>query len=238
MSLLLTLALGGVTAVLGAVGAVAEPMVAPLYAAHRGGALLWPENSMLAFRNALAMGADFLELDVHLSRDGEVRLPKGFRASGVTAGLKASGRPDLALVVNDGPDHHAAAVFTSNRVEAAPVPLPDGRPNLGGWIFGSLMSGAYSRTVGFGTRMRLCAFDGFSGFACSGILPGSATFSRRNFETKESFHKIRSTVFLRSDELPGVRRARFFNIFSLLKRQRCVMMPGCASAFFTHKKTS
>jgi glutamate N-acetyltransferase/amino-acid N-acetyltransferase len=50
-----------------------------------------------------------------------VQLPAGFRASGVTAGLKASGTPDLALVVNDGPDHHAAAVFTSNRVEAAPV---------------------------------------------------------------------------------------------------------------------
>ncbi|EWT01203.1 N-acetylglutamate synthase [Intrasporangium oryzae NRRL B-24470] len=50
-----------------------------------------------------------------------VRLPRGFRAAGVTAGLKASGRPDLALVVNDGPDHHGAAVFTTNRVEAAPV---------------------------------------------------------------------------------------------------------------------
>ena len=50
-----------------------------------------------------------------------VQLPAGFRAAGVTAGLKASGSPDLALVVNDGPDHHAAAVFTSNRVEAAPV---------------------------------------------------------------------------------------------------------------------
>jgi glutamate N-acetyltransferase/amino-acid N-acetyltransferase len=48
-------------------------------------------------------------------------LPAGFRATGVTAGLKASGTPDLALVVNDGPDHHAAAVFTSNRVVAAPV---------------------------------------------------------------------------------------------------------------------
>lgn len=47
--------------------------------------------------------------------------PAGFRASGVTAGLKASGRPDVAIVVNDGPDHHAAAVFTTNRVEAAPV---------------------------------------------------------------------------------------------------------------------
>jgi glutamate N-acetyltransferase/amino-acid N-acetyltransferase len=47
--------------------------------------------------------------------------PAGFRAAGVTAGLKASGKPDLALVVNDGPSYAAAAVFTSNRVAAAPV---------------------------------------------------------------------------------------------------------------------
>jgi glutamate N-acetyltransferase/amino-acid N-acetyltransferase len=50
-----------------------------------------------------------------------VTSPQGFRASGVTAGLKASGRPDLALVVNDGPLQSAAAVFTSNRFPAAPV---------------------------------------------------------------------------------------------------------------------
>jgi glycerophosphoryl diester phosphodiesterase len=43
-----------------------------LVAAHRGGARLWPENSLLAFRNALALGVDFLEADVHLSADGEV----------------------------------------------------------------------------------------------------------------------------------------------------------------------
>ncbi|MTD14019.1 bifunctional glutamate N-acetyltransferase/amino-acid acetyltransferase ArgJ [Nakamurella sp. YIM 132087] len=47
--------------------------------------------------------------------------PLGFRAAGVTAGLKASGKPDLALVVNDGPLTAAAGVFTSNRVFAAPV---------------------------------------------------------------------------------------------------------------------
>lgn len=47
--------------------------------------------------------------------------PAGFRAAGVTAGLKASGKPDLALVVNDGPQQVAAGVFTSNRVVAAPV---------------------------------------------------------------------------------------------------------------------
>ncbi|MFZ0530617.1 MAG: bifunctional glutamate N-acetyltransferase/amino-acid acetyltransferase ArgJ [Propionicimonas sp.] len=50
-----------------------------------------------------------------------VTAAKGFLAAGVTAGLKASGKPDLALVVNEGPDAHAAAVFTSNRFTAAPV---------------------------------------------------------------------------------------------------------------------
>ena len=50
-----------------------------------------------------------------------VTVPQGFRASGTTAGLKDSGKPDVAVVVNDGPDCHAAAVFTTNRVAAAPV---------------------------------------------------------------------------------------------------------------------
>jgi len=50
-----------------------------------------------------------------------VTAPAGFRAAGVTAGLKPSGDPDLALVVNDGPRLDAAAVFTSNRCKANPV---------------------------------------------------------------------------------------------------------------------
>jgi glutamate N-acetyltransferase / amino-acid N-acetyltransferase len=45
----------------------------------------------------------------------------GFRAAGVTAGIKESGQRDLAVVVNDGPSFAAAGVFTSNRVRAAPV---------------------------------------------------------------------------------------------------------------------
>ena len=61
-----------------------------------------------------------------------VTAAQGFRAAGVTAGLKTSGRPDVALVVNGGPDHHAAGVVTGNRVQAAPVVwtrqvLADGR---------------------------------------------------------------------------------------------------------------
>ncbi|WP_066522156.1 bifunctional glutamate N-acetyltransferase/amino-acid acetyltransferase ArgJ [Curtobacterium ammoniigenes] len=45
----------------------------------------------------------------------------GFRAAGATAGLKTSGKPDVALVVNDGPADAVAAVFTSNRAKAHPV---------------------------------------------------------------------------------------------------------------------
>jgi glycerophosphoryl diester phosphodiesterase len=44
----------------------------PHYVAHRGGAARWAENSLTAFRGALAAGAKLVELDVHLTADGEV----------------------------------------------------------------------------------------------------------------------------------------------------------------------
>jgi glycerophosphoryl diester phosphodiesterase len=50
--------------------AVAESI--PRIAAHRGGAAIWPENSLLAFRSATALGVDVLELDLHLTADGQV----------------------------------------------------------------------------------------------------------------------------------------------------------------------
>ncbi len=52
---------------------------------------------------------------------GTVTTPAGFTAVGLAAGIKQSDVKDLALVVNEGPDSVAAAVFTSNRVCAAPV---------------------------------------------------------------------------------------------------------------------
>jgi glutamate N-acetyltransferase / amino-acid N-acetyltransferase len=51
-------------------------------------------------------------------------LPGGFRAGGLSAGIKASGRPDLGLVIVPGPEPaNAAAIFTANLVQAAPVRL-------------------------------------------------------------------------------------------------------------------
>ncbi|MGI0132533.1 MAG: bifunctional glutamate N-acetyltransferase/amino-acid acetyltransferase ArgJ [Thermoplasmata archaeon] len=53
---------------------------------------------------------------------GGVTSPKGFRAGGVSCGIKRSGRPDLALLLSDG-EASAAGVFTTNIVRAAPVLL-------------------------------------------------------------------------------------------------------------------
>jgi len=49
--------------------ALANP---PLLFAHQGGAALWPSNTLLAFENAAKLGVDVLELDVHLTADGEL----------------------------------------------------------------------------------------------------------------------------------------------------------------------
>ena len=67
--------------------------------AHRGGSGLAPENTITAFETAVGLGADGLELDVRLSRDGVVIVhadrgsqfrARAFRAVLVAAGLKGS----------------------------------------------------------------------------------------------------------------------------------------------------
>ena len=57
-----------------------------------------------------------------MSGSGPIFLPKGFKFSAVTAGIKASGKPDLALILAD-PRTTAAALFTKNRIVAAPVEI-------------------------------------------------------------------------------------------------------------------
>ncbi|MFC7619058.1 bifunctional glutamate N-acetyltransferase/amino-acid acetyltransferase ArgJ [Microlunatus sp. GCM10028923] len=86
-----------------------------------------------------------------------VTQPKGFTAAGTAAGLKASGKPDLALVINNGPQYAAAGVFTSNRVKAAPVVwsqqvIKDGA--LRAVILNSGGANACTGPEGFGTTHR------------------------------------------------------------------------------------
>ena len=50
-----------------------------------------------------------------------MKLPQGFRSASIAAGLKSTGALDLTLIENQGPNFNAAAVFTTNKVVAAPV---------------------------------------------------------------------------------------------------------------------
>jgi glutamate N-acetyltransferase / amino-acid N-acetyltransferase len=77
-----------------------------------------------------------------------VTAPLGFRAAGVAAGLKQSGQPDVAVVLNDGPSRAAAAVFTTNRVQAAPV--------------------TWTRQVVTGGRVRAVVLNSGGANACTG----------------------------------------------------------------------
>ena len=80
-----------------------------------------------------------------------VTAPSGFRAAGVAAGLKESGQPDVAVVLNDGPSRAAAAVFTANRIQAAPV--------------------LWTRQVVSGGRVRAVVLNSGGANACTGA-PG------------------------------------------------------------------
>jgi glutamate N-acetyltransferase / amino-acid N-acetyltransferase len=79
-----------------------------------------------------------------------VTAPLGFRAAGVAAGLKTSGERDVAVVINDGPSRAAAAVFTTNRVQAAPV--------------------KWTRQVVSGGRVRAVVLNSGGANACTGAL--------------------------------------------------------------------
>ena len=79
-----------------------------------------------------------------------VTAPLGFRAAGVAAGLKSSGERDVAVVINDGPSRAAAAVFTGNRVKAAPV--------------------LWTQQVVAGGRVRAVALNSGGANACTGPL--------------------------------------------------------------------
>ncbi|ALQ32417.1 bifunctional glutamate N-acetyltransferase/amino-acid acetyltransferase ArgJ [Glutamicibacter soli] len=86
-----------------------------------------------------------------------VTAPAGFTAAGVPAGLKSTGKNDVVLVRNLGPDFAAAGVFTSNRVAAAPVKwsrqvLADGR--IDAVLLNSGGANACTGAEGFGNTHR------------------------------------------------------------------------------------
>jgi glutamate N-acetyltransferase/amino-acid N-acetyltransferase len=95
-------------------------------------------------RSSTAAGAQRDDLPALPSRlpavEQRAAMPGGFRAGGLAAGIKPSGRPDLAVIATSGESAAAAGVFTRNQVVAAPIKLSRAHLNAteigGGGSFG------------------------------------------------------------------------------------------------------
>ncbi|MBI1801646.1 MAG: hypothetical protein HY259_15600 [Chloroflexi bacterium] len=86
--------------------------------AHRGGAGLAPENTLASFKNGIALGADFIEMDTHLSQDGIVMVihdPTLERTTDGAGPVAAKTQAELQKL-------NAAAKFQNGKVEPQPVP--------------------------------------------------------------------------------------------------------------------
>ncbi len=102
---------------------LAEPRAgsAVLIVAHRGGAALAPENTLAAFENALQIGVDMVECDVHLSRDGELIVMHDPDVSRTTDGTGQINQMTLAEIKK----LNAAARFGHGAWPAQPPPTLD-----------------------------------------------------------------------------------------------------------------
>lgn len=89
-----------------------------LVVAHRGGAALAPENTLAAFENALKLGVDQVECDVHVSKDGELIVMHDPDVSRTTNGVGQIGELTLAEIKK----LNAAAKFTGGTFAAQPPP--------------------------------------------------------------------------------------------------------------------
>ena len=116
--------------------------------------------------------------------DSTLPLPRGFRFGGTSCGLKRSGAPDLALVVADAPAS-AAAAFTSNRVQAAPV----------------VVSAAHVRRSR--GRMRAIVVNSGNANCCTGA-PGIAAARRMAQSVASQIGCRRDEVFVCSTGVIGV----------------------------------
>jgi glutamate N-acetyltransferase/amino-acid N-acetyltransferase len=133
----------------------------------------------------------------------KIRLPKGFSFSAVTAGIKVSGRPDLALAeVADGAA--AAALFTTNRVVAAPIAV--GRAALlstGGQIRAVVVNSGNANCAtgrdGIRACEKVCREAGnLLGVAASEIFPSSTGIIGVRFPTEKIRAKLPELIAARS----------------------------------------
>ncbi len=118
--------------------ALANP---PLLFAHRGGADLWPENTLLAFENAANLGVDILELDVHLTADDDLvvihdaTVDRTTNGSGKISDMTVTELKELDAGYNFSPDDGATYPYrgqgiTIPTLDEVLTEFPDYRINI------------------------------------------------------------------------------------------------------------
>lgn len=179
--------------------AVAAPPVQ--IAAHRGGAALWPENSLSAFTGALALGVDALELDVHLTADGEVvvihdaTLERTTTGQGAVADLTLALLRTLRLRARDG-SVTTDVIPTLDEVLALAAPasvevLPEIKTAQGGRRYPGIEEKVLARLSarGFGRRATLQSFSDATLRRVRELAPSQRTMmlvSMRRLETAKA----------------------------------------------------
>ena len=164
----------------------------PLVFAHRGGSKIGPENTLAAFDRGLSAGADGLELDVHLSRDGivvvhhDVTLDRTTRAKGL---LKARTAADLATL--DVP--RLSDVLARYPKTGIIIELKEPRPELAGAVINDV------RQAGAIDRVCLGSFSLTALRAARAIAPDVATSGAR-FEVRMALY--RSWIHLSPGRVP------------------------------------
>jgi glycerophosphoryl diester phosphodiesterase len=138
-----------------------------LIAAHRAGAGLWPENSMTAFRNALMTDVDFIEFDVHRTRDGVLVVHHdavlGRTADGDGA-LGGMAWPDLKRIALRGLPNERIPLLTTvlGVFDESPIrPRVELKADAGDQIYPGMTAAvcAILRATGLAERAVITSFD-------------------------------------------------------------------------------
>ncbi len=141
----------------------------------------------------------------------KIRVPRGFSFAAVAAGIKVSGRPDLALVEAEAVDGaSAAALFTKNRVVAAPVEV--GRASLlssGGRVRAVVVNSGNANCAtgraGIQACERVCREAGkLLGVPAAEIFPSSTGIIGVRFPAEKIYAKLPELLAARSSDERGV----------------------------------
>ena len=138
-----------------------------MIAAHRAGAGLWPENSRMAFANALRLSVDFIEFDVHSTRDGVLVVhhdPQLGRTADGAGALMDLDWADLRQVpLRGAPQEHVPLLITIlDMFDGSPIrPRLELKPDARGRPYPGMTAAvcALLRAAGLAQRTVISSFD-------------------------------------------------------------------------------